>query len=271
MEKVSTFKIFCMVVESAVCLALFLVPLIRIRRQRGASRRQFFIGGASYLFFGIGMRYMLLQTFTDEFGDITTKRFAYALFSGIAAAVINEGGRYITLRFVNRKHDQQRDALMFGTGYGGTEAIFFSGIAAFFGFTFASVINNGQIDDLVESFDASMQDTVRQQIESMYAMSGWDFLVSTLECCIVFVLEVSLSIIMFKCAYEKKSWKLFLTCAGIHLVYSFVAQILTGLIPAIVIEVILACIAGFAAYLAHKVFPSIKEDEENDDFWDSVD
>ena len=271
MNSISSFQIFAMIVNTTVCLCLLLIPATIVRRNRDANRRPFFWGMLCYIILGVAMKYIFISTLQDSFGSVTEHRFLNALLSGVSAALIIDGGRFLVVRFLMRKYECQRDALMFGAGYGGTEVFLFSGLTAFFGFTLANVINNGHLSTLLDGLDANTASILTSQIEKAYSTSGWTFLVISIECVITFVLEMCLSIMIYRAARDKTAINCLWISMGIHFAFAFIAQILSGVIPLLITELLLAAVC-FAAYrFAVKTLPGIKEDQDTDLFWDTLD
>ena len=54
----------------------------------------------------------------------------YALFLGATAALFEEGGRWLVMRFLLKKHRGVRDGICFGVGHGGIEAVLIFGLTA---------------------------------------------------------------------------------------------------------------------------------------------
>ena len=271
MNAVSSFQIFAMIVNTSVCLVLFIGSYIWLRRNRDALRRPYFWGMLTYAVIGIGMKYIFVSSIRDSYPGIAEKNFLYALISGIMSAVTVEGGRYLILRYLMRKYDKQRDALMYGAGYAGTEAFLFSGISAFFGFTLARVINSGSLEQMLEGLDSTAAQIITTEVEKAYANGAGTYFLISIECITTFIIEVCLTILVFKAARDKSCIKYLGIAAGIHLVYTVLAQLPKSTLAIVIVEILIAAAAYISYRFAKPVFETIPKEADSDLFWETLD
>jgi len=125
-------NIFTVVITSIVPCLLLLYFIFVKRRYLLA----FIIGILTFTIFQVLTRLPLIQLvlpkmdwyFTFVYGYTTW----YVLFLGITAALFEELGRFIMMRLFLKNNHSFNDALVFGLGHGGIEAILFVGINALY-------------------------------------------------------------------------------------------------------------------------------------------
>ena len=67
----------------------------------------------------------------------------YALYGGLAAGLFEETGRYLTMRFLMKGKWTRENALMYGAGHGGLEAVLILGMASVNNLLYSVMINTG--------------------------------------------------------------------------------------------------------------------------------
>ena len=113
-----------------VALAAFLIV-----KKKGLSI-SILAGALTFFVSQILLRIPLIQIVLPQFDWFllmpVVSPWLYAAFLGISAAVFEEGGRYVVIRFCLNKHRTWMDGIAFGIGHGWIEAILIVGINACF-------------------------------------------------------------------------------------------------------------------------------------------
>lgn len=79
----------------------------------------------------------------------------YALYGGLAAGLFEETGRYLTMRFLMKGKWTRENALMYGAGHGGLEAVLILGMASVNNLIYSVMINTGSlVSALSENMDS---------------------------------------------------------------------------------------------------------------------
>lgn len=100
---------------------------------KDGAAHAFLWGALCFTVFQFLTRIPLLQHVlpgTLWYSGLSMTVFPYTLFLGVSAALFEEGGRYLILRFCMKKQRRFKDALAFGVGHGGIEAILLVGVNA---------------------------------------------------------------------------------------------------------------------------------------------
>ena len=96
----------------------------------------YLFGALTFLVFQVLTRMPLIQIYLPNFSWYFQlaydQPYLYALFLGVTAALFEEIGRYLVIRYFMRKRLSFNDALYYGLGHGGIEALLLVGINALF-------------------------------------------------------------------------------------------------------------------------------------------
>ena len=121
------FAVFCTLVLP-IGAAVFLM------KYRKGLWKPILVGTATFLVFQILFRLPILQLVLPKMGWFLVMSSAqpilYSLFLGATAGLVEEFGRYITMRIFLKKSRQPLDGIGFGIGHGGIEAVLLVGINA---------------------------------------------------------------------------------------------------------------------------------------------
>ena len=107
-------------------LPLGFLLLICLRKKWRRYLPAFFLGVLTFLVTQVLLRIPLLQLLEAQPKFILfkhTNSILYFLFLGLTAALFEETGRYLVLRFLMKKHRTLTDGIVFGLGHGGLEAM----------------------------------------------------------------------------------------------------------------------------------------------------
>ena len=146
---VPTLSILFMALAALFAFAVPIVLLIYYKR-KGAEILPFFIGCAVFVLFALileALMHQLVLKVLPVGEKIMGNTLLYALYGGLAAGVFEETGRYLAFRTVLKKRlGNDRNALMYGAGHGGIEAILLLGFAYISNIVMSVLINAGQTD-----------------------------------------------------------------------------------------------------------------------------
>ena len=149
MYQVSGLSIGCIGISLVICLTIPVFAAYYMKRQQGATLRSFLVGMMSFIFFALIAEQMLHVVVLSVFQDYMTDPehlLVYAIYGGLAAAVFEETGRFIAMKYLMRNRLYKKEALMYGLGHGGVEAILIGGIGSFSNLATAISINSGALD-----------------------------------------------------------------------------------------------------------------------------
>lgn len=241
----------------------FLIPLflLIVLRRKGADIIPFFVGCLTFILFALVLESLVHQVvLTSSAGAVIQGNiFLYALYGGTMAALFEECGRFLAFRFPLRKYsNNDRNALMYGAGHGGIEALIILGSSMINNLLYASMINRGTIGDLLSTLDPAQQQQLLGVIGTMTSSPSYVFLLGAVERILAVTLHICLSVFVFY-AVKRKEPKLFLLALLFHFLLDAVTVILSSVFTSLVpVEICLAFMVAVIAYIARKVYREAK-------------
>jgi uncharacterized membrane protein YhfC len=187
------------------------------------------------------------------FEDAVSNIWFYALYGGVAAAVFEEFARFFAMKKFMKDKLSKENALMYGVGHGGAESILLLGITYFSNIVTSLLINSGALEQSLKTLDPELYIQTFQQISPLWTSPAWMFYGAGLERALALILQISLSIFVFKAVKDKKPVYLcaalfthFIVDAGVTLVYYYTGYGISLLVLAIIISA--ACSTAVILY-----------------------
>ncbi len=264
---VPTLSILFMAISMLFCLGFPFILMAIISKKFNARYAPFFIGWAVFLLFAIILepilhRHVLLGASGEA---IQNNIWLYALYSGLAAGIFEETGRFVAFKTVLRKSKDKSDSIMYGAGHGGFEAIVVAGMSMLSNLIISAMINLGITDIFTASApDEATLEAMNAQFTALVTTPSSSFLLSSLERLIAVALHIALSVLVYAAAKKAKRFWLFPAAILLHAFVDAVLVILAngfGL-NLFLAEGILAVMTAAIALFAVKVYRSMDNPEE---------
>lgn len=227
-------------------------------RWRGADISPFFVGCAVMLLFAF-----ILEAGAHAFvfrsaaapaleGNI----WLYALYGGLMAGIFEESGRFVAFKTVLRKRrENDRNALMYGAGHGGFEALMVLTVGMAANLMLAAVVNSGQGASLVAGLPADLAAQVEQSLMLLAATRPAEYLLGVAERLIAVTLHVALSVLVWFAAKSPGRLWLFPAAIALHAAVDALAVILPFLAVApAIIELVFAAATAVVGFLSWSVW-----------------
>ncbi|MBQ7864328.1 MAG: YhfC family intramembrane metalloprotease [Lachnospiraceae bacterium] len=257
---VSTASLIGMIFSLILSIGLPIVLLILVKIKLKANLTSFVIGCATFIVFALMLEPILHSVVLTATGTLLTDNIIlYGLYGGLAAALFEETGRLIAMKFFMKESLNKQNSLMYGIGHGGIEAILLVGMTYISNLMTAFMINSGALQASLESVDAVLQKDTFQQVKLLWELPSWQFYMAGIERLIAVLLQIALSILVYK-AVAKKNRTYWFIAFGIHFAVDFLTVVITGLgAPVWIVEVLLLIAVAFVAHYAYKLY----KEEEN--------
>lgn len=176
----------------------------------------------------------------------------YAAYAGITAAVFEECARYVTMAFFMRKPLLPANALMYGIGHGGAEAILLVGMTNITNLTTSFMINNGQLAANLATVDAAAKETMIQSLSSLWTLPASQFVFGGLERIPAIALQIALSLLVFESGRTGKK-QFFLLALAIHFLVDFITVLTASVLPLAATEGLVLLMAAAACAVTVKL------------------
>ena len=238
-----------MVFSLVVSFALPLGLLAYAKKKLGAKIASFFIGcGVFFLVVLLleSLVHRIVFLFTGS--ALTENLVLYALYGGLMAALFEETGRYLAMKFLVRPLDFP-NAFLYGAGHGGVEAMLLCGVASISNIAGAVMINSGTMSAQLATLDAEKAADTAAALSALWTTSSLTFFAGGVERIIAVVLHLSLSILVFQSIRKKAPMEL-VRAYLFHFVIDSLSVLLSAVASVWVVELVAALVTGGAVLMA---------------------
>ena len=210
--------VFCTV----SCILAFAIPIalmLYLRIKKHADILPFFIGCAVMLVFALILESIVHNIVLNSASGrkILDNIWLYALYGGMMAGLFEETGRFIAFKTVLRKkNSNDANALMYGAGHGGFEAIVLLGFSMISNIAMAVMINSGNISAITSVLPEDALAQVQPVIDQLVSSSPYLFIAGIIERIFAIALHIALSVIVWFAAKNGKKTLLWPSAILIH-------------------------------------------------------
>ena len=271
---ISTASIVGMVFTLLISTVLPVVLGIIVYRKTHAKIVSCFIGAGIFVGFALILERILHAIVFAVTGNaIQNNIFLYGLYGGLAAALFEETGRLVAMKFFMKKNLDRENALMYGVGHGGAEAIIIVGLTyvsnlinSFWINTGSAQIITSQLDSAIqgttyqqlETFHSVIQEAVYQQLQVLWQTPAYHFYMAGVERLSAIALQICLSVLVYKCVKTGQK-KFYAGALILHFLVDFVTVVTAGLgMPIWAVEIEILVIVAIIAWGVARIY---KKDE----------
>lgn len=231
-----------------ISIALPVVLLIVVHKKTKARMAMVVIGAATFFLFAMVLEQILHAVVLGVGGErITGNIWIYGLYGGLAAGLFEEVGRFVAMRFAMKKQLNLPNALMYGVGHGGIEAILIVGLASVSNLVTSIMINAGTLEASLGALDQATKEATLTQLSALWTTPSYQFFLGGIERIVAVTLHIALSVLVFQAVKLGKKRYWFLAFA-IHVGVDFATVIAANYLNLVLVEVMLAVlVAGVVA------------------------
>ena len=216
---VSTLSIVFMTLAAVCGVAIPLGLYFYFRKRLRADRLPFWIGCIVFPVFALGLEQLayLAMAHWGFWLNVQSNIWAYGAFAGLMAGLFEETGRFVAFKtLLRKKRGNDANALMYGAGHGGIEAVLLMSVAMISNLVFALSVNAGTADP-----------TLATQAAQLVGIAPATFLASIVERIGAIALHISLSVLVWFAAKNGKRFWLFPLAIVLHALVDAVAVIMS--------------------------------------------
>lgn len=187
---------------------------------------------------------------------VRSSEILYALYQGIAAAIFEEIGRYLSFRYFLPKYgDTRQTAITYGIGHGGVECIILLGWTNFQYYIGAAMLN----DQKMISAELPLE-----MVDELSGLSVFDCILDSISGLMFYALQIALSILVFQ-AYRNHALRNRLI--GYAMILHTLSYLPAGLyhaklIPHLASIILLLLILGITVVMASNIYKKMGENEK---------
>ena len=227
-----------------ISIALPVVLLIVVHKKTKARMAMAVIGAATFFLFAMVLEQILHAIVLGVGGErITGNIWIYGLYGGLAAGLFEEVGRFVAMRFAMKKQLNLPNALMYGVGHGGIEAILIVGLASVSNLVTSIMINAGTLEASLGALDQATKEATLTQLSALWTTPSYQFFLSGIERIVAVTLHITLSVLVFQAVKLGKKRYWFLAFA-IHVGVDFATVIAANYLNLVLVEVMLAVLVA---------------------------
>ena len=242
-----------MVISLLLSVGLPIFLCIFIYKKTRAWVPAFFIGCGIFVGFAMILEQICHAIVLMLTGSVLQDNiWLYGLYGGVAAALFEETGRWIAMKFCLKRHLTRENALMYGAGHGGIEAFLILGMSSMSNLLTAAMINGGLMEKTMTALEPAQQEVTYNQLSILWTTPAYQFYLAPLERISAIALQIALSILVYSAV--KTGRKLHLAAAfGLHFAVDFLTVICASMIPTWVLELGLLVVVAVICAAVYKL------------------
>ncbi len=225
--------VLCSILLSiGVPIALLIVGKVKFR----AKISSFLIGAGTFFLFAMVLEQLMHLLVIGVFGlNGTSSPWLYAVYAAAAAAVFEESGRILAMKFWMKKRLDFSNALMYGIGHGGMESILLGGLTNIGNLVSMLMINSGAMQSSLAALPAESANQTISQLSALWATPAVLFFASGIERVSAIILHIGLSLLIYR-AVKLSQRRSAAFAYGIHFIVDFFAVVCAARIPVFLLE-----------------------------------
>lgn len=240
-----------MVFSLVVSFALPLGLLAYAKKKLGAKIASFLIGCGVFFVMVLTLESLAHRIVFRSVGSALTDNLVlYALYGGLMAALFEETGRYLAMKFLVRPLDFP-NAFLYGVGHGGLEAMLLCGVASISNLVSATMINSGAMSAQLASLGAQAAANSAAALSALWTTPSLTFFAGGVERILAITLHISLSLLVF-CALQKHSRKHLFAAYLFHFIVDAASVLFSAFVSIWVVELVVALLTGLAVLAAKR-------------------
>lgn len=246
--------IFSLIISIGLPIVLLIVAL---KKNKGKAKiSSFFIGCGTFILFAMILEqlfHFIVLSLTGGVSDSVIKSdpLLLGLYGALVAALFEETGRFLAMKFVMKKNLTKENALTYGIGHGGIEAIIVVGLLNINNLVLSLMINSGAIEKLIAETPGISASVIGA--DALLTTQSLDFFMGGIERITAVILHICLSVFVYYAVKHRKPAYLLLAYA-LHTAVNFIAVIAANALPVLIVEAILLGEVLIVAYFAIKLY-----------------
>lgn len=222
-QNVSNLAIVGVLISMLLSVGVPIALLIVGKKKYHAKISSFFIGAGTFLLFAMVLE-QILHLLVIRVGGLNeqSNRWLYYIYAAAAAAVFEETGRLIAMKFWMKKRLDFANGLMYGIGHGGCEAIMIGGLANINNLISMLMINSGAMQQSLALLPDELKNQTLEQLSALWTTPTSLFFASGIERIVALLLQIGLSLMIYK-AVRTKKWGMAAIAYVLHFAVDFVA------------------------------------------------
>lgn len=253
---VSAASLVCMIITCIIAFGLPIALLVYFRQKKNADILPFFIGCGVMLLFAFVLEQLAHAVILRSAAGAVIQKtpVLYAVYAGLMAGLFEETGRFCAFRTVMKKDQKNADALMYGAGHGGFEAMLLLGLTSINNIAYSVMINTGVLDAMMKKLGGDSLAQLHTAEQTLLGTPSWQFLLGGAERISAMILQIALSVLVWFAVKKRKAW-LYPLAILIHFIVDAGTVLMSqNGVPLVLLEIAVLGMAVLTALLAGVVW-----------------
>ena len=257
---VSNSAITIMGIATVSCLLIPIAAVIVFKCRIHGRLLPVFYGMLGFFIFALWLEPICHQFFLNPNNavgqTILSHPLLYALYGGLAAGIFEETDRLAIFKYAMKSYPERKYAIACGIGHGGIEMLLLGALNLGATLLIALSLNMVGMEGYLEQAGAAGIDvaTLETTLTSIASTPASLYALSFVERIAAFILQLSLSVFVFKAVREKK-WLYYLLAIVLHMMIDVVAGLYqAGIMPLLLCEIIVAAYSVAVAVFAFREY-----------------
>ncbi|MBQ6157916.1 MAG: YhfC family intramembrane metalloprotease [Thermoguttaceae bacterium] len=178
-----------------------------------------------------------------------------ALYGGMSAGFFEETGRFLAMKFLMKKTLSKENAVMYGIGHGGIEAVLVVGVTSVVNLVIAGMINLGKMDTFLSGLNEPLKNHISALNSALLMTPAGLFYAAGIERIAAFAFHICMSYLVYRAIRDRKA-VYFLAAVALHFLTNTVTVILSKNVPIYAVEAVLPAAAVCIAILVYRKYKS---------------
>lgn len=242
-------------VSLIIAVGLPVALCILVKRRFKSALSPVFVGAGAFVVFACVLEALVHNAvLSSAFGArLQGTLWAYALYGGAMAALFEEFGRLIAMKLFMKNKLTRENALMYGVGHGGIEAILIVGVSSVANLIYSAMINSGALEASLSALDAASAEALHAQLSALWTTAPALFFASGVERISAITLQIALSYFVYRAlAYGERGS--FAAALLVHCGVDFAAVLLNGRVSIWMLELIIMLMSLAFAACAYRLY-----------------
>ena len=214
-----------MVIVALVCMGIPFIALAYMKTKTGAKITSFLKGLLFYALFAFGVSGLIniLLLGGLSLSSVLNRSIHpvyYAVYGAVLAGIVEETGKFVGLKYMMKKNPDKQNALLFGLGHGGLEALAY-GSSLFMGnFVLALLVNSLGVDEYFNKLGITGEKLVEQKnnLAALMAIPTSEYVAYGIERVFLLALQIALTILVFMAVNNRKLKPMFPIAILLHII-----------------------------------------------------
>lgn len=243
---VSQYALLGIACSALVSLAAPFVVYFVCRRRMVLPGRNIALGAGIFVLFALGlegaMHWYFLKLNPVTAGWLNTNTWGFVAYAAGAAALFEETGRFLAMRFFVKRTGDAGTAVAYGIGHGGMESIIVGALAQASSLFMAVMLNAGKLDAMIGK---KIPAAALAKLHTQYAHLDFSTaLLAGMERVCALLIQIALSLLVWRAVSSGRARWFFAALAAHAGVDSLAALFQRGMLTLPVTESIVAAIGA---------------------------